>query len=222
MIFHSHRCIFFHVGKAAGTSVELAFDPRRRQANVANRETFFGLDKELKIYLQHATPTIMREHIPRDVFDSYYKFCVVRNPFSRLVSVYQYNAHLAKRYGCFEAFVLGLKTDFDVDDPHLCSHQSAQYCYTQIEGRNVCDSVLHLERLPRAFNKVRRATKLNRPLAWVNRSKNTDWSTKPTHQHYSREMQLALLETYARDFELFGYQESPKTLAPKQQWFWQA
>ena len=124
MIFHPYRCIFFHIGKAAGTSIERTFDPRHRDFRVPNRETFFGYDKQEKLYLQHATPAFMQQHVHADIFDRYFKFSVVRNPFSRLVSVYNYSRGYRKKYRDFEHYVLSLKQDFDVDDALKSDHRT--------------------------------------------------------------------------------------------------
>jgi len=220
VIFHPYRCIFFHIGKAAGYSVERTFDPRYRDVLVPNYETFFGFDDSIHAYLQHATPAMMRDHIDAEIFDRYFKFSVVRNPFSRLISVYNYNRNLANRHGSFEAFVLALKTAYDVDNQYSSGHPTAQYCYTQIDGEDVCDLVLHVEKLPKAFKAVQRATNLRRDLIHANKSHGLDWDRKPTHQSYSHEMRIALLEVYQKDFELFGYNESPKKLKPIRRWLW--
>lgn len=68
MISHRHRSIFFHVGRTAGTSIETMFLDKLPNALVADRELLFGYDKQLKIYLQHASWQTVRELIDSEIF----------------------------------------------------------------------------------------------------------------------------------------------------------
>ena len=69
MINHQYRCIFIHIPKTGGKSVH----------------RFFGTNwqdhKDISRYAEELTP---------ETFTSYYKFAVVRNPWNRLVSGYNY------------------------------------------------------------------------------------------------------------------------------------
>jgi len=69
MISHHYRCIFVHVPKAAGNSI--------------NR--VFGADwSDHKNLARHAAEQ------PADIFADYFKFAIVRNPWDRLFSDYNY------------------------------------------------------------------------------------------------------------------------------------
>lgn len=97
------RCIFFHVPKAAGTSI--------RQSAYQSKSF-------------HIPATRYRAASPKK-FDEYFKFCFVRNPWDRLLSAYEYlkvrcNADMAfpdhrwaasnlRDYRNFEHFVLSLE-----------------------------------------------------------------------------------------------------------------
>ena len=63
-----HQCIFIHIPKNGGTSVCKALE----------------LNKSL-----HYTYKYYQDRFP-DEWESYFKFCIVRNPWSRLVSSYEY------------------------------------------------------------------------------------------------------------------------------------
>src|SRR5215472_5491948 len=69
MINHQYRCIFIHIPKTGGKSIQ----------------GFFGVawqnHKDLARYAQELEP---------DIFEGYYKFAVVRNPWDRIVSDYNY------------------------------------------------------------------------------------------------------------------------------------
>ena len=91
MICHKHKCIFIHVTKCAGSSIESAFgiDLRKHDGQTSR---LFGWDQHNELYLQHATPQQLIDNnlITREQFDSYYKFIVIRNPWERIVSGYNF------------------------------------------------------------------------------------------------------------------------------------
>lgn len=70
--FESLKCIFVHIPKNAGTSVE---------------ELLIG--SATAPQSQHFTCRELRQHNPT-LYDAYYRFCVIRNPYDRLVSAYEY------------------------------------------------------------------------------------------------------------------------------------
>src|SRR5438045_929170 len=69
MISHQHRCIFVHIPKTAGNSV--------------NRVFGIGWEdhKDLQRFAAELEPA---------VFGSYFKFAIIRNPWDRILSDYNY------------------------------------------------------------------------------------------------------------------------------------
>ena len=81
MICHKHKCIFVHIPRTAGTSVEQAIRPDW------SWESF----KEEKHILASTAKTIYKEY-----WDDYFKFSFIRNPWDRMVSMSKYSYF----YGC--------------------------------------------------------------------------------------------------------------------------
>lgn len=89
MISHEHRCIFIHIPRTGGTSIENVIWPGER----SEADLWMGfVSKYRNKYqtggLQHLLASQVREEVGREIFDSYFKFAFVRNPWDKAVSQY--------------------------------------------------------------------------------------------------------------------------------------
>ena len=103
LISHNHKFIFIHIFKTAGTSVSLRLGSHARFNDALiygyrpSRKVLLGANILLKRRLiermtgfnPHATASEVREKMPA-IFDSYFKFAFVRNPWDWLVSLYYF------------------------------------------------------------------------------------------------------------------------------------
>jgi hypothetical protein len=107
VISHSHRCIFVHIPKTGGSSIESLIWPEARTLD----DLWMGfIDKYHNKYqtggLQHLLATQIRSEVGPEIFASYYKFSLVRNPWDRAVSQF---ASMAGREDLRE--FIGMKKD---------------------------------------------------------------------------------------------------------------
>ncbi len=104
LISHSKKFIFTKTVKTAGTSVEVYFEPyciapgqwqasnRREehhdQHGIVGARTGSPLGIQGSIFWNHMPAKTIRALVGAEVWDTYCKFCTVRNPFDQLVSMY--------------------------------------------------------------------------------------------------------------------------------------
>lgn len=101
MICHRYRCLFVHVPKTAGVSVEhvflrllgLTWATRAPLLLRANDDPRLGPPR-----LAHLTASEYAAcgHLTPEQFGSYFKFSFVRNPWDRMVSEYKYRGYPVK------------------------------------------------------------------------------------------------------------------------------
>lgn len=107
LVSHRHRFIYTKTGKTAGTSVESYFErycmddgwtesqPREESISAAGIVGFRGRRvPEGCRYWNHMPAALIRECVGSDVWESYFKFCVVRNPYEKVLSHFYFQRSL--------------------------------------------------------------------------------------------------------------------------------
>lgn len=161
MLCHQHRCLFVHVPKTAGQSVEAYF--RQHLGLSADERDILLLSRNTDPrrgppQLSHlkAAEYLSGGHVTPEQFTAYYKFSFVRNPWDRLVSFYKYRGH-AYRYD-FKTFLFkhmpkpGWTNDY--------CHVTPQYDFLYADGRCLVDFVGRFESLQQDFEQVCEAANL--------------------------------------------------------------
>jgi hypothetical protein len=99
LISHKKQFIYTKTIKTAGTSVESYFEKfcmpegdwefaRTREEYVGKEGIigYRGIEARGKKWRNHMSAIEIRNNIGKAIWDSYFKFCVIRNPFDKLVS----------------------------------------------------------------------------------------------------------------------------------------
>ncbi|WP_100615127.1 sulfotransferase family protein [Confluentibacter citreus] len=133
MISHKHKCIFIHIAKCAGTSIEYAFGVDVENHKAEENDFLFGWDKTNKLWLQHATPQqlIDYKYISQNQWDSYYKFIVYRNSWDRAYSDYIWMKDVRNTFGSFSNFLFK-KGEYDrILNDYSTNYYAGDHLYLQ-------------------------------------------------------------------------------------------
>ena len=155
MISHHHKCIFIHISKCAGSTIEKAFDIDIADNSEKNNKNLFGWNKEHNLYLQHATPQELLDYgfITLEQWNDYYKFIIVRNPWDRALSDYIWMSKDVKKSDSFKNFIYkkGAFSKFLIQKNgkhYRGDHLNKQIDYFYIDGEEVkYDKIIRFENL---------------------------------------------------------------------------
>lgn len=216
MIFYDHQAVFFHIGKAVGTAIEHWLAGDLPDPMIADRRRMFGWDPDEGIYLQHATIETMLRLAGPTLLHRFYKFSVVRNPFSRITSCfyYLYDTQHRQQFGDLARFVSQIPKI--IEDPCIQrgAHVLPQVSYTHLCGDLFCYDVCHFENLPKSLTPVREALLLASLPPRSNNARSQAWPDLPIAELFSPVMRRIVQDIYEDDFRAFGYSASPEILDP--------
>jgi hypothetical protein len=229
MISHHHKCVFVHIPKNAGQSIEhvfldllgLTWETRAPLLLRHNDRPELGPAKLAHLkwweYVDH-------KYMTQAQFDEYFKFTFVRNPWSRVVSMYKYFGF--HRNTTFKDFVMkdfqtGISSKFPwftcaqsefICDGHDCLKVDFVGRVENLQGdfEHVCLKLglppikvrhLHASREQAATTK-KSATPL---LAWFGRRRKEIPSFPSFKDYYDDEVREVVAKLYERDIRLFNY-----------------
>ena len=138
----------------------------------------------------------IRERVSEEVWNTYFKFCVERNPWDKVVSQYYMVRARSNSPGTFENFVS--EGRFPVDSPKWYDNESRSF---------LVDRVLRYERLEKDLRGV--FDQLGVPFAdGLTTREKTHYRTdrRPFQTYYTTgEMVRAVADRYQLEIELLGY-----------------
>jgi hypothetical protein len=214
-VSHSRRCIFVHIPKTGGSSIEQALG-MFGDWRLEDRDCLFGriqspdleLAGFLSRYLQHLTISQIRSIVPADVGSRYFSFSFVRNPWDRLVSVYSRpDPDMVEQAQAAGIDLLGLPFDQFLDRVGKTSHIHVlpQHEFiTDSSGRPLVDLVGRFESLQGDFKGLCRTLGAACELPHANAS--AARRAADYRSYYTSETKAIVAQRYATDVRLFGYE----------------
>lgn len=228
MICKPFKCIFVHIPKTAGQSIEQVFmdqlglswdtvDDRQALLLQDNDDPSMGPEK-----LPHlsASEYVQCGHVSAQDFAAYFKFSFVRNPFTRMLSEYRYRNYFSHR--SFKDFVLNKLPKPGWDDKYR--HVMPQYDMLHgRDGRLMVDFVGRFESLQQDFDRVceqlgisdstlphmNKSDKKSRDLKRKLRNRvymNGENHYRGLADYYDDETRAAVADYYRADIEAFDYE----------------
>jgi hypothetical protein len=148
-------------------------------------------------YYNHMSGVEVRECAGEAVWGRYFRFCVERNPFDRVVSLYWW-CHRREPRPTMSEFLRSGQLE-------LLSRRGIEL-YTDSAGRLLVDQVLRYERLESDLEAVRQRLGLAEPLQlpWAksgHRPGQQSW-----REVFSAEDRRLIEQRFGRELELFGYE----------------
>ena len=214
LLSHRYQFLFVHIAKTGGTSVRSALqryrwrDPYYLPQWIASRLSGMA-GHRLGIKLpRHCKAITAQEMLPREFYDSLFKFAFVRNPWDLQVSSYHHirreRPQLMQGDESFEDF---LRRKLDPERPwqyHLdTSVESQSHYIIDLQGQQIVDFIGRYETLQEDFNHICDRIGIT-PIALPHRRKASDRADY--RGYYDESTRRLVAERFAQDIERLGYE----------------
>ena len=189
---YKHQCIFVHIPKTAGISVSVSL----LNKSIGNMSALYYLAL-----------------FGKEDFNSYFKFAFVRNPFTRLISAFEFLkgggggpadekiAHTIKPYKSLEDFVMNYLTPATAKANRYFRPQ--HYFICDSDNRLLTDYLGRFETIEKDYEYIRNKIGTGEPLQKLNVTKSKRLSAA---QYYTSDAMIQkVISIYEKDFELLGY-----------------
>ena len=199
IISHKHKFIFIKTAKTASTSIEVFLSPRCDSDDIVTPivPPVEGHQRRNdKGFYNHISATLIRERVPVDVWNTYFKFCVERNPWDKVLS--HYHMQVARTDGDLSLDQYLAKGKLPINYPR----------YTDETGKKIIvDRVLRYENLDVDLAEVFTRLDLDFDGTLGVRAKSDYRTDRTPYQMVFNETQRRIVEqAFAKEIELHGYQ----------------
>lgn len=200
------KTIYMINPKVACSSIQVSFI-----SNKMENDNDIHIEMEKRGLIHYGSPS-------SDTAD-YYKFSIVRNPFSRLVSCYEYRYHKdifvnGRRVREYDSYLWGkYKKDkgfkefanmvCKTPDSHSDQTFISQVYILYEDGKPVVDFIGKIESLKNDFEKIRKKCELDE----IRHMNSTNLNKKNWRDYYDEETAYKVYERYRSDFEILGYND---------------
>lgn len=195
--------IFIHIPKNSGTAMTKELQKIYKDTtfliNCDRDGINIGIDK------MHLYYDVIDKFISKNLLDNYFKFCIIRNPYNKLYSAWNF---IKKRHGYSdvndfikykldEEFIYG--KELIPGDARVHYRPQFTFVYNN-ENNKFADFIIRYENLNEDISKMNEKYGLNIPLY-------DDGNTKKSYINLlNKESIIKINSLYKKDFELFNYE----------------
>lgn len=204
ILSHRHRFVFLAVPKVASHSIRFALrahldDDDEEQVSLFVRKR---IDRPIFNAQEHGHQTAaeVRAALGEALWEQYFSFAVVRNPWDRFVS---YVAFMMRHNGAFDRDPRAAmqRVLANPQNQSLVHYRPQSDFVTDASGALIVSKICRAERLQQDFDEV--CTALNLPRSELEvRNASTH---RPYVEYYDDALREAVAERYRADIERFGY-----------------
>lgn len=204
IVSHKYKFIFIAIPKTATHAIRFALRPHLASNDWEQVELFHRSRAPIagfeNINHGHITAQVAKEALGKEIWDSYYKFAFVRNPFDRFIS---YSFFKNKNSEIFKKHALA-KMKLAFQDPFVLNDLLFQPQIDFIndeEGGLMVDYVGRYEQLQKSFNAISKQTGIKSvELPLLNTTDHEKY-----HGYYDEELRGLVEIHYKKEIELFNY-----------------
>jgi hypothetical protein len=198
VLYHNLQCIFIHIPKTAGTSIEQFL-----KDNGKNDIEYIGVRNGRSLH--HLMAFELKREIPF-IYDKYYKFSIVRNPYDRLLSEYYWTPIKGIGFKSnqtkadFITYVSKVVKNKLYFDNIYNDHFIPQYLFLYNNNKLLVDQLFKYEDLEWIVQYLKKKLNIEKNFPYLNKSKYSyikkDWNDRQKERIY---------KIYKIDFILFNY-----------------
>ena len=208
ILSHKKKFIYIHVYKVAGTSIRSILQEYDDQSSadfplIENVKFFLGkrLNYFSKWAIDHINAREIKSLLPEEVFNTYFKFAFVRNPWDWQVSLYHYMLQYSKHPQ--HRLISKMKSFDEYIEWRISSDMELQkdFLYDK-NGKILVDYIGKFENLQDDFNIICSKIPINySKLPLANPSKHGHY--KDYYNNHTKEL---IYKAFQKDIEIFNYE----------------
>lgn len=214
ILCNKHKFLYVHIAKTGGTSLRAALrrlqyrDPMYLLQALCSRLSHWTGHRIAAKLPRHAKIICAQEMLPREYFDSLFKFAFVRNPWDLQVSSFHHlkreRPHLLEGHDTFDAFLEWKVNPERKYQYHLDTVMTPQTDYlVDFHGKVLTDFLGRFENLQEDFATICRRLGIPAP-ELPHKRKATD-RERDYRKYYNDRTAALVAQHFKRDIELLGY-----------------
>jgi len=206
IVSHKHKFIFIKTRKTAGTSIEAYFEKYCDKNDIVTPTSYCVRTGEYSPrnyngFFNHMKPKKIKCKIGDSVFDEYFKFTIIRNPWDKVVSRYYHKPRSHRPVGPrnFKKWLYSVQSK-------RCFRKDTQMQYCTIGNDFILDDYIRYESMQADLKRI--CFILNLEFVTKTLSANSEYRKKrrPYQDYYNEKTKNKVASKFKKDINYFGYE----------------